>query len=163
VSYFDYAVLGIVAVSMLLGFIRGLVSEVLALVAWGVAIVAAKYFGVVTGIRLAPWIPDGTMQMIAGMALVFVGVLVGFTGLRWLVSMMVRAAGMGLLDRALGACFGILRGGLVVVLGVLVAGLTSLPKEIWWRSAMLAPPLETAVLAMKPWLPQDVAKRINYR
>jgi membrane protein required for colicin V production len=34
---------------------------------------------------------------------------------------------------------------------------------VWWREAMLAHPLETAVIAAKPWLPAEVAKRIRYR
>ena len=47
---------------------------------------------------------------------------------------------------------------------------TSLPSRSggagrmdWWREATLSPPLETAVLAVKPWLPADAAKRIRYR
>jgi membrane protein required for colicin V production len=63
----------------------------------------------------------------------------------------------------LGASFGVLRGMLVVVLAVMLAGMTSLPAAAWWREAVLAPPLETAVIAAKPWLPQELAKRIKYR
>jgi membrane protein required for colicin V production len=46
---------------------------------------------------------------------------------------------------------------------VLVAGLTPLPKATWWREALLAPPFETVVLAAKPWMPQELARRIGYR
>jgi membrane protein required for colicin V production len=52
---------------------------------------------------------------------------------------------------------------LVVVVAVMVAGMTPLPKADWWQDAMLAPPLETAVLVAKPWLPVDAAKRIRFR
>jgi membrane protein required for colicin V production len=51
----------------------------------------------------------------------------------------------------------------VVVVAVMVAGMTPLPKADWWQDAMLAPPLETAVLVAKPWLPADAAKRIRFR
>ena len=71
--------------------------------------------------------------------------------------------GVGLWDRLLGAMFGIARGALVVLVAVLVGGMTDLPKAPWWREAVLAPPLETVVIAMKAWLPADVAKRIRYR
>jgi membrane protein required for colicin V production len=40
--------------------------------------------------------------------------------------------------------------------------MTSAPRQPWWRQATLAVPLETAVLALKPWLPADVAKRIRF-
>ena len=51
----------------------------------------------------------------------------------------------------------------IIVVAVLIGGLTMLPQQAWWRQAWLAPPLETAVLASKPWLPAAVAKRIRYR
>jgi membrane protein required for colicin V production len=41
--------------------------------------------------------------------------------------------------------------------------MTPLPKADWWRNAMLAQPLETAVIAAKPWLPPEAAKRIRFR
>jgi membrane protein required for colicin V production len=94
---------------------------------------------------------------------VFVGVLLVFAIARILISLMLKAVGLGLLDRLLGAGFGVLRGVLVVWVAVLVAGMTPLPKADWWRDAMLAPPLETAVIAAKPWLPADAAKRIRFR
>ena len=82
---------------------------------------------------------------------------------RLVVSFLLRAVGLGLIDRMLGAIFGIARGVLVVLLCVMLGGLTPLPKESWWRNAVFAPPLETAVLAMKPWMPEAMAKKIRYR
>jgi len=82
---------------------------------------------------------------------------------RLAVSKLLRAVGLGPLDRFLGAVFGVARGVLLLLLCVLVAGLTPLPQQALWRQAWLAPPLETAVLAARPWLPPEVAKRIRYR
>jgi membrane protein required for colicin V production len=62
-----------------------------------------------------------------------------------------------------GALFGLVRGGLIVFVGVMLAGLTSIPKEPFWREAALSGPVETAVLAAKPALPKDLAQRIRYR
>jgi membrane protein required for colicin V production len=45
----------------------------------------------------------------------------------------------------------------------MVAGMTPLPKADWWRDSTLALPLETAVIAAKPWLPAEAAKRIRFR
>jgi membrane protein required for colicin V production len=94
---------------------------------------------------------------------VFLGVLLAFAVARLVISLMVKAVGLGLLDRLLGLAFGVLRGVVVVLLAVLVAGMTPLPKADWWRNAMLAQPLETAVIAAKPWLPPEAAKRIRFR
>ena len=63
----------------------------------------------------------------------------------------------------LGAIFGIARGVLIVLICVMLGGLTPLPREPWWKNAVFAPPLETAVLAMKPWMPETMAKKIRYR
>jgi membrane protein required for colicin V production len=77
--------------------------------------------------------------------------------------MLLSAVGLAPLDRLLGAVFGVARGVLVAWVAVLLSGLTALPQQQWWRQALLAPPFETAVLAAKPWLPADLAKRIRYR
>ena len=50
----------------------------------------------------------------------------------------------------------------VVLLIVLLAGLTALPKQPFWRQALLSEPLETGVMALKPWLPEELSKRISY-
>lgn len=70
---------------------------------------------------------------------------------------------MSAIDRLLGGCFGLVRALILATLLVMGAGLTSLPKEEWWRESVFAPPLETVVIAGKPWLPVVIAKRIKYR
>ena len=160
---FDYAVLTVIAASVLLGLWRGVVSEILALAAWIVAFVVARAEALVVANWLSGQIAEPGMRLAAAYVLVFVGVLLVFAIARMLISLMLNAAGLGLLDRLLGAGFGIMRGVLVVLMSVLVAGMTPLPKADWWRQAMLAPPLETAVIAAKPWLPADAAKRIRFR
>lgn len=160
---FDYAVLTVIAASVLLGLWRGVMSELLALAAWIVAFLVARVFAA----EVANWLPgqiaEPGVRLAAAYVLVFVGVLLVFAIARMLVSLLLKAVGLGLLDRLLGAAFGVLRGVLVVLAAVLVAGMTPLPKAVWWRDAMLAPPLETVIIAAKPWLPADAAKRIRYR
>jgi membrane protein required for colicin V production len=163
VTFFDYAVVAIIAASSILGLWRGVISEVLALVAWVAAFLAARAWGGSVGELLAGMVSTPTLRYFAGFAVVLIGVLVVFGVGRLLLSMLLRAAGLGLADRLLGAGFGIVRGVLIVLVGVLLAGMTALPKSQWWRDAWLAPPLETAVVAAKPWLPAEVGKRIQYR
>jgi membrane protein required for colicin V production len=160
---FDLCVLAILAISLLLGLWRGLVSEVLALAAWVLALLAGKTFSSDAAPALAGVIKDPTLQMSVAFALIVVAVILLVALVRFLLRELLRAAGLGVADRLLGACFGLGRGLLVVLLGVLLAGLTSLPRSTWWQESMLAPPLETAVLAAKPWMPAAMAKRIKYR
>jgi membrane protein required for colicin V production len=106
---------------------------------------------------------EAAIQYVAGFATVFVGVLAVFALGRLVVAGLLRAVGLGWADRILGMLFGIGRGVLVVLAVVLLAGMTPLPREDWWREAMLSAPLETAVVASKPWLPRVVAQRIRFR
>ncbi len=162
-TVFDYAVLGIVAASLVLGLWRGVVSEILALAAWVVAFVVARMFAADVAPVFGKLLPDATLRYVAGFATVCLAVLVVFSIGRLVARLLMKAVGLGWADRTLGAVFGIGRGVVVALLLVLIGGLTPLPKEAWWREATLAPPLETAVIAGKPWLPADLAKRIRYR
>ncbi|MDD5249422.1 MAG: CvpA family protein [Rhodocyclaceae bacterium] len=160
---FDLALLAAIGASVLLGLWRGVVSELLALAAWVAALFAARHFGREAGGFLAKWIADPAFAAAAGFAAVFVAVLVVFALGRFVASLMLRAVGLGLVDRMLGAVFGVARGVFIGFVAVLAGGMTALPKEPWWRDATFAPPLETAVIAAKPWLPAELAKRIRYR
>jgi membrane protein required for colicin V production len=163
VTSFDYVVLGVVTVSILIGSWRGVVSEILALVAWVAAIVAARTWAGSAGELIVADMSDPLGRQVIGFVAVFVAVLILFALARWLMSLLLKAIGLRPLDRVLGALFGIARGVLVVWVGVLLAGLTVFPQQAWWRQAMLAPPLETAVLAARPWLPPELSKRIRYQ
>jgi len=163
VTVFDYAVLAIVAASILLGAWRGLVSEVLALAAWVAALLAGRALAPEMAPVFGEWLQEPALRYAAAFVAIVVAVLVAAALLRLALSKLLRAIGLGPLDRFLGAVFGVARGVLVVLLCVLIGGLTVLPQQAWWRQAWLAPPLETAVLAAKPWLPAAVAKRIRYR
>lgn len=160
---FDYGVLVVLTISVLLGLWRGVVSELLSLVAWVIAFIAARTWAEVVSDMLSGSIADPALRHGAAFILVFVLVLVLMAMARFLVRELLRAVGLGFVDRILGAVFGIARGMLLVMVGVLVAGLTALPRQSWWRGASFSPPLETAVLASRPWLPPELAKRIHYR
>jgi membrane protein required for colicin V production len=163
VTIFDYAVFGIIGASSLLGLWRGVISEVLALAAWVVAFIAARALGGEAATYFEGVVAEPALRYAAGFVAVLLFVLVCFAVARLVLSMILKAAGLAMVDRLLGAGFGILRGVLIVLVVVLLAGMTALPKSQWWRNAWLAPPLETAVIAAKPWLPAEVAKRIQYR
>lgn len=157
---FDYAVLAVLAISALMGAWRGIVGEVLALAAWVVGFLAARQWAEPVG-QLFP--VDVALRFVLGFAVVLLGVLLAFALARLVMRLLLKAVGLGVLDRVLGVGFGLLRGVLVVLVAVLLAGLTTLPKTAWWQEAALAPPFETAAIACKPWLPTAMATRIHYR
>lgn len=159
---FDYVVLGIVAISLALGLWRGVVGEVIAIIAWIAAVMGALEFGTATGQAVFAGIVDPAIRALAGCTLIFVGILVAMALVRLAVRQMVKALGLSLSDRLLGMIFGLARGVLVVLVLVAAGGMTSAPQQPWWQEAALAPPLETAVLAVKPLLPDELAKKIRF-
>lgn len=161
-TVFDYIAFAIVAGSVVVGLVRGLVVEVLSLGAWLIAFWCAKQF--------APALTDFVPKALAaqGLRMVFAFIVVFFAV--WLLSCLLRvvltgvldSAGLGGVNRLLGAGFGLARAALVLTVLVLIAGLTDLPREPAWRNALLAPPLESAALALRPWLPPILSGSLHY-
>lgn len=160
---FDYAFLGVLTLSTLLGVWRGLVSEVFALAGWVAAVLAAWQFAGLLAAYLVPLISVVWLRWVAAFMVIFVVVLLVLGVVRFLVRELLSVAGMSPLDRLFGAFFGMLRAVLLALLVVAAAGLTTIPREPWWRESLFAPALETAVVAAKPWLPKELAGRIRYR
>ncbi len=161
-TWFDYAVVAIVGLSVLLAVIRGVVREIAALAGWVAALILSGLFAQ----ALAQWLPGSlshALRAAIAYLVIFLGVLLlsGMIGL--LLAKLFRAAGLGVTDRVVGALFGFARGAVIVFVGVMFAGLTGLPREPFWREAALSGPVETAVLAARPALPKDLAQRIRYR
>ena len=161
-TWFDYAVFAIIGLSVLLAVFRGVVREIAALAGWAAALILSGLFAQ----QLAQLLPAALSPMLRSVIaylVVFLGVLLvsGLAGV--LLAKLFHAAGLGFTDRAVGALFGLVRGVLIVFVAVMLAGLTSLPREPFWREAALSGPIETAVLAARPALPKDLAQRIRYR
>ncbi len=160
---FDYVVRAILALSVALGVWRGVIGEAIALTAWVLAFFAARAWGSdVAQTLFVGAIGDPVVRLVAAWVAVFVAVLLAMALLRLAVRGLLKALGLSPTDRLLGVVFGAARGVLIVLVLVALGGMTSVVKEPWWRGAYFSAPLETAVLASKPWLPADVAKRIRF-
>lgn len=158
----DYLVIAIIVGSLVVGLVRGLVVEVFSLGSWLLAFWCAKQFSP----TLSSFVPQTLVAQ--GLRLVVAFVAVFFAA--WLLSCLLRvlltglldSAGLGGFNRLLGAAFGLGRGALVVTVLTLIAGLTDIPREPYWRNALLAPPLESGAMALRPWLPPILAGSLNY-
>ena len=160
---FDFVVIGIVALSVLVGLMRGVVKEILSLAAWVLAFVVAKTFATTAADVMPSFINNPALRYLAGFILVFIVVMALAMLLSLLLSESLKALGLGVVDRVLGVLFGFLRGMVIVTILVLLAGLTQLPKTEVWRHALLSGTFETLAIMVKPWLPIDLANHIHYR
>lgn len=149
-TWVDLAVLGVLAVSAILAFLRGFVREVLGIAAWvGAAFVAVwffdplrpwieHYFG-----NLAAWIVDWITA--AGLFIVSVFVLM-LVARR--LSALTKGLGLGALDRTLGMLFGLARGSAVIISGYILGGLIT-PIEQWPEPVLRARLLDSVYTGAK--------------
>ncbi|MGZ5178318.1 MAG: CvpA family protein [Burkholderiales bacterium] len=161
-TLFDYVVLTIIAASVIVSVMRGFAREVLALAGWVLAFIAANALSAMVADWFAPIISDGSLRALTAFVAVFIVTLIAASLLAMGVSRLLKGAGLGLEDRLLGGFFSMARGVLIVMLIVLLAGLTALPRQPAWSDAMLSPPLEALAGAVKPWLTQAVSRYISY-
>ena len=159
---FDYVVLLTIGLSILLSVMRGMVREVLALLSWVVAFWLANMYTVQFAPMLPQSIPSESFRFLAAFVILFLVALLVMSLLTIGISELVKTVGLSIIDRGLGAVFGLARGVLIVLVLVLLGGLTSLPRQSVWQNAMFSAPLEAFASTVKPWLPDDLSKRIRY-
>lgn len=159
---FDYVVLGIIGISVLLSLMRGFVREFLGLASWIIAAVAARTYAVDVASMLPASIPSQELRLVAAFAIVFLGILLVASLSAIMIAEVFKKAGLGWVDRGLGGLFGCARGVLIVCVLVLLGGLTSLPQDSRWRNAMFSAPFEAMVLSCKSWLPPEMTKHLKY-
>lgn len=147
---------------MILGFIRGAVREILSLASWIGAFLIARAFSESLSVHLAAGISSPTLRLLATFVVLFLVGLALFMLLAWALSQWMKSLGLGAVDRSLGLVFGTARGGLIVVGLVLLAGLTPLPRESFWRNAMFSAPLEAAAKEVLPYMPEAFRKRVSF-
>lgn len=158
----DIIVLAILGISVAFGAWRGLVREVLALVAWVAAFLIANLLAPDAAKLLPRAMANEELRLLVSFVVVFIAALVGLSVLAIMASKLVRIIGLGPSDRVVGGIFGLVRGLLVVMILVLLAGLTTVPRQPMWRNAILSAPLEAFAGYIKAWLPSDLSKRIRY-
>jgi membrane protein required for colicin V production len=162
VTIFDYLLLFILAASIIISTLRGLVREILSLVSWIVAFVVANMYGAQLAPLLPSLIPGEIVRLIVAFVALFLGVRLLMGLLMMAVDALIKSSGLGLADRGLGGLFGLARGVVIVLAAVIVAGMTDLPKQDFWTQAMFSPLAETGVRTVKPFLPGALARHVNF-
>jgi membrane protein required for colicin V production len=133
----DYVLIGIVAISAIVGLFRGLVREAIALATWVAALWLAWHYGPELEPRLGGLLEAPAVRPWAARAIVFFVVLLAGTVVAWLTGHFTRVSLVMSVDRMCGFLFGVLRG--VVVVGALVVlGQTlEVDRDAWWQGARL--------------------------
>lgn len=136
----DYLILGVLFLSMLLGFIRGFVREAIGVIAWlGGLWLAWRYAHVVEPL-LAGRVGDPPVSTWAARTLIVLAVLIVGWILAGLLGYMLRHSGLSIMvDRLLGLVTGFVRGAVVVAVFVLLGQFVQLTQTHWWKGSRLIP------------------------
>lgn len=136
----DYLILGVLAVSMLLGMYRGFVRESIALLAWLGGLWLAWRYATLVEPFLGGAIGERPVSLWAARTIIVVAVVL----LGWLVAgilgYLLRHSGLSIVvDRLLGMIFGLVRGAVVIAALVLLAQFAQMQEVKWWKRSVLMP------------------------
>lgn len=158
----DYAILIIVALSALISVWRGFVKEALSLLGLVAAFWVALTFQQPMASLLTGFITAPSLQLIAAFAILFVVTMIIAGLLNYLAGQLVKKSGLSGTDRFLGVLFGIARGIVLVAILVLLAGLTPLPADPWWKDSVFIVHFQDMAVWIRGFLPADIAKEFHF-
>ncbi|WP_298135727.1 CvpA family protein [Acidiferrobacter sp.] len=161
-SWVDIVIVLVIGLFVLVGVLRGFISEVLSFLTWVLSFLVAWLFsGDFTG-WFAGHVKDANLRSVLVFFLFFFVTFVILV----IVSHFIREAWFKVssraVDRLLGGAVGFVKGALVIVLMVLLAGLTPFPGYPSWRGSLFVGYFQGVALYMAHWLPADVARSLRY-
>jgi membrane protein required for colicin V production len=149
----DLVLLALIALSVGLGLWRGVIRESLAVLAWLLCFPLANHFApdVKRWLDLTDTSP--ALSYMLAWVLVFIAVWLVCQGVAMLLSGALSLVGLGIVNRLLGAAFGLTRAVLSLLVLSIVVGLTPAMGHPLWQSSWVAQLAHQGVLLFKPFLP----------
>ncbi|RUM93943.1 MAG: CvpA family protein [Thiothrix sp.] len=157
----DIIVFVVIGFSVVIGLFRGLVKEAISLATWILGVWVGLSFASSFGEKLPFQVGDETVQMVIAFAIIFLVILVVGGIVNYLIGQLVDKTGLSGTDRSMGLVFGFLRGGLIISIMVLLATLTNMPNEDWWKQSMTLPFFYDVAVYLKDLLPESLAQHFS--
>jgi membrane protein required for colicin V production len=135
----DYIILAIILISAVMGLVRGLLREAVAVITWFLAIVLAWSFATSLEPMLGGILVGSPLRIWAARAIIFVGVLLLGGAVAVILGHYVRVSMFAGMDKFLGFVFGIIRG--VVIVGAFTIAIQALrmDEDARWKNSKLLP------------------------
>jgi len=153
----DIAVLVVLLISALLAFARGFVREMLSIAGW-----IGAAFATILGLPHATpyaeqYLGEGLIATLAAGAAIFVVTLIVLSVAGHYLAKLVQGSAMNAVDRSLGFVFGLVRGGVLVVLVWLLFSwlIPTDSRPVWVAEARSLPLLERGADWMRGMVPGD--------
>jgi membrane protein required for colicin V production len=159
-GWVDWALLAVLALSVVVGLWRGLVFEVLSLLGWVAAYIAAQMFAPAVAPMLPIGHPGEALNHAAAFAATFVAALLLWALAARLLRLVIHATPLQVVDRVLGGGFGLLRGAVLLLAVATIVSLTPAQRAPAWQHSQGAAWLTTLLTGLKPVLPDAIAQHL---
>jgi len=153
----DYIIPSIIALSAIFSLMRGFVREALSLLGWVLAFWIALRFAHSLAELFLTSITIPSLRIVVAFTILFVLTLILSSLINHLAGHLIQRTGLTSTDRMIGMVFGVARGGIVVSILVLLAGLTTMPQDPWWGNSLMIGHFEQIAV----WLQTTVAPEIT--
>ncbi len=160
--WIDFAIIGLIAISLVIGLFRGLVKEAFSLLTWIIAVWVGLTFSREFATYLESFIVYPSARIATAFGILFLITLIIGGIVSYLLGVLVLKTGLTGSDRFAGMLFGIARGMVVVAVMVMLAGLTPLPEDSWWKESLLIPPFQSLALWLRDHVPAGMAGYLQY-
>ena len=157
-GWVDWALLALLALSIVVGLWRGLVFEVLSLLGWIAGYVAAQAFAPEVAVHVPIGAPGSAINLAVAFAALFLLALIAWALASRLLRLLIHATPLQVIDRALGGGFGLLRGAVLLLALATVVSLTPAAQSEPWRGSVGARGLTQMLASLKPLLPAPAAR-----
>ena len=158
IGWVDIGLLVFLALSIIVGLMRGFVFELLSLAGWFAAYFAGRWLTPLAQPYIHIGEPGSTLNYGATFACVFLAALVIWSLAARLVRALIRATPLSPVDRLLGAGFGLLRGLVVLLVVAIVVSVSPLAKSAAWQRSQGAVWLNAVLQELRPVFTNEVSQ-----
>lgn len=153
--WIDYVLIGIVVLSVIISVMRGFMREIVSLISWVAAFWISLHFHADVAEHLVSVISSQWVRTAVSFSAVFFAVLLASMLVNLLIGLFMKASKAEMTDRFVGAIFGLIRGGVVVIALMTVVSMTPLTTSEWWRHSYLIISCKPAIERVRAWMPKE--------
>lgn len=154
-NIFDYVIVGVILLSVIVGFFRGFLREAISLATLFLAFYGAlKFSYVISG--MFHFVSNPRLQYILSAIVTFIVIMVIGAVISKVAGGLLTVSGLGIFDKLLGLGFGAARGLLFVTIMLLAIQVTKMDNLAWVQQSDLAPRFQAIVTHFSGMLPKEV-------
>ena len=156
----DWAIVGILAISVIVAFVHGFFVELFSLVGLVAGVLLAAIYYDQVAVILDRFISSPAIASAVAFVLIAIVVMIAASLLGRLLRSVFRRVGLGWMDRLAGGAFGAIKGYLLVMLAV-TALLAFFPRQPWLQQSQLAPYFIIGAHGSAGFLPNRLGERVR--